>query len=719
MPFLNPYNFISTTGKVNGKTVADKTFSQLENSHVRHDYWIKDTYSGRFVCELECKTPTVVGKEQTQGTEQQAGTVEPYKIADEIALPANSLRGMVSAIAETLSQSALRVLDNSTYSVRKEVGHGLSAIGQLKKVKLENGDWQYKLRPLCLPSIDLRYRSTIPAKWQQLFGETNQLGHWLSAYINGYEEVGYQENRRLRPIATQFLASKPACYHAKRHQFHYAKLTAVNDNIGDSINTRNTTLHIKNDAFLLGQNLSNEVNPIITKTEFDQLNPTEQSEYTRGIIHVLGITGREKEIPTTKKHEKFIPIPKCNSYGDKEKIIPEQVIANFIAISKKCADASKKDTLKLPFLPEGYREHKGEEYWLPEHGELVYFDIDEKGEISEISYSSIWRKKIEGRVYDAFNAINRNLLPWGNEKRNPDTSPLTPAELLFGVAAEQKTDNTVNSYNFASRVKFYDAKALTAVELLPSQTLKILASPKPPSPALYFRSAQGGYIAKNELNLTEHKPNGRKFYLHHPTANVNNSLWRTSGVTAGENLKQKLSCTPIAIGTKFYFHIDFDNLSWDELSLLEKALTPAETFVHRLGLGKPLGLGSVKLKICGLFFIDRAARYKNLATPRYAKKYNSYQWASDLAARYPLENQAATDATTLTEVFSNSLIDSNTLTALTTLGNPALTVNETVSYPYTNQQSANGENEGFKWFGNNQTQTLKPVTNQLPTLNPN
>lgn len=716
MAFLNPYNFITTTGKVNGKTVANKTFSQLENSHIRHDYWVKDTYSGRFVCELECKTPTVVGSKQTQGTQQQAGTVEPYKIDNNIALPANSLRGMVAAITETLSQSALRVLDNSTYSVRKEVGHGLSAIGQLKLA--ENGQW--KLLPFCLPTIDLSRSKQIPQKWQTLFGKKEPLSNWLSAYIHGYEVNRQSSPPQLKLSKPSFLKNlELSCFHRKHIRLYYAKLTPCDTLLSEDIDLSLNTLNIKNKQFLLGQKIIG--NPI-PKAEYDKLSSAEQKNYTRGILFILGIKNRESEIPTTKKHEKFIPIPADNRHSEKEKVIPSQVIENFMAIAKQRAESTENEDIKekrLPFLPQGYLDNKQDKanYWEPEDGELVYFDIDENGEISEISYSSIWRKKIDGTVYDAFNAINRNLLPWGNEKRNPDTSQLTPAELLFGVAAEQKTNNTVNSYNFASRVKFSDALALQDVELLPAQVLKILASPKPPSPTLYFKSSQNGYITKNQLNLTEHKPNGRKVYLHHPAININNQTWKTSQTT--ENLKQKLSCTPIAIGTKFYFHIDFDNLDWHELSLLEKSLNPDENFVHRLGLGKPLGLGSVKLEIKGLFFIDRIARYQHLSTPRYAKKYHVYQWASELATRYPLENQAASDAIILTESFSQNLRDSNALTALTTLGNPALTANQTVCYPYTNQQEANGETEGFEWFGKNKTQTLKPVTNSLPTLDSN
>lgn len=707
--FLNPYQFIPVTDQVNGKNTPAHAFNALESTHIRHDYWDKESYSGRLVCEIKLQTPTVVGNQQTEATEHQAGTVEPYKNGQ--AIPANSLRGMLSSVVETLSQSALRVLNQSTYSVRKDVGNGLSALGQLKKGKGQDG---FVIRPLCLPTIDLRRSSTVPEKWQRLFGENNNIAHWLPAYLNGYAH----DQTHVFHSRNSFLATRPLCYHAKRHAFFYAKLCRFEQSISDPITPNpNPNLYLKNGNFLLGQKLRyNEADPIISQQQFARLPAPEQAQYTRGILHILGIDGRETEIPHTKKHEKFIPIPPCNSYGDKELDIPSEVLANFAAMTQQCAEDSKN---QRPFLPQGYRQHKNEQdYWQPADGELVYFDINAEGKVTEISYSAIWRKKIKGDSYEAFATISPNLLPWGNSKRNPEHNGLTPAEALFGVVAEQKTNDRPQSYNLASRLKFTDAESLKPLALLPEQTLKILASPKPPAPSMYFKAANGAYIAKERLNLAGHKPNGRKIYLHHSPYSVTQEPWQTQHPQ--ENLKQKLSCQPMPAGSYFYFHIDFNNLSWDELSLLTKAINPDAHFSHRLGLGKPLGLGSVKLSLCGLFFINRLQRYADLTTARYTSVYKDHQWPDDeqLNARYPLEKHYLDNPkkNLITDAFSDRLIDSETLKILCTVGNRD---NQTlpVAYPYTANQTANGEQEGFKWFGANTTQTLKPATNgRLPPL---
>ncbi len=524
--FLNPYQFIPTTGKINNKNTPTIAYKELASTHIRHDYWDKDSFSGRVVCEIHLLSPTVVGNNQTPGTEQQAGTVTSYQ--DGQAIPANSLRGMVSSVAEALSQSALRVLEQSAYSVRKEVGTGLSAIGQLKKVKHANGQVGYMLRPLCLPTIDLRRSRHIPEQWQRLLGADNNIFNWLSAYIDGYKN---DEKRVFKKIYSFLDVQKPNCYHAKRHEFFYAKLPQQEQSLAEAI-TEIPQLNIKNGKFLLGQKLIfNEPAAIISQQHYDHLTEPERAQYTRGIIHVLGIEGREEEIPHTKKHEKFIPIPPANSYGDKELPIPQKVIDDFSAIAKQCAEDSKNAKSQKPFLPQGYRINKnGDDYWQPAHGELVYFDIDSTGQVTEISYSAIWRNKIHGDSYNAFGKISPNLLPWGNEFRKPEQTGvgLTPAEALFDVVAEAKTDTLLNSYNLAARVRFSDAISLSKIDLMPEQTLKILASPKPPAPCMYFKNPNGGgYIAKKDLDLCRHQPNGRKVYLHHSQNTAMQNSWIT------------------------------------------------------------------------------------------------------------------------------------------------------------------------------------------------
>jgi hypothetical protein len=60
----------------------------------------------------------------------------------------------------------------------------------------------------------------------------------------------------------------------------------------------------------------------------------------------------------------------------------------------------------------------------------------------------------------------------------------------------------------------------------------------------------------------------------------------------------------------FYFHLDFENLSKRELALLVYAVRPTSAFRHKLGFGKALGLGTVRIEPLAMFRVDRQARYR-------------------------------------------------------------------------------------------------------------
>ena len=234
----------------------------------------------------------------------------------------------------------------------------------------------------------------------------------------------------------------------------------------------------------------------------------------------------------------------------------------------------------------------------------------------------------------------------------------------------------------------------------PEVTLKILSSPKPPSPALYFKPAnspKGGYIAKAQLKPGSHHPQGRKLYLHHRMQNGSNP-WESRN---NEHPNQKNRIRPIKAGLEFCFHVDFVNLTDWELGLLCYALKPNESFRHKIGMGKPLGLGTVVIGIEKLERIDRALRYspEGLQADRYI---------TDDAGHY---RSAFTQR-----------VDAQIELALKLLGDPAL-VKHPVRTPQIKGKSP--ELETYAWFVANdyhkldlkKKQWLKPLDGtELPIL---
>ncbi len=96
---------------------------------------------------------------------------------------------------------------------------------------------------------------------------------------------------------------------------------------------------------------------------------------------------------------------------------------------------------------------------------------------------------------------------------------------------------------------------------------------------------------------------------------------------------------PVKSGVKFRFRVYFESVSDAELGALCWILHPlgdsAQTYCHSLGMGKPLGMGAVKLDAV-LYLDDRAARYSTLFDDRGWQLANSE--GQRLADRATLEH---------------------------------------------------------------------------------
>ncbi|CRI67872.1 putative Cold-shock DNA-binding protein family [Thiocapsa sp. KS1] len=792
MPFHNTYHFVPATGRVprNGQTslVDTEDFAAIAggtSAHpARHDRWVPATHSGRLICRLDLERPTLVGGTQLPPADrnpQGPKRVEPYEATwldaqgqhhTWTGIPGSSVRGMVSAVAEALSQSSLRILEDRVYSVRVNVREekALSALGQLVRLSQPAADGsEFELVPVALPTLEQENgRFALPTRWRGVFRDFTW-GQVLTSYVDGYEPVAVLGGgKELRLRSDTFLATEQPTSHDPAHpQFYYASLApamaftrsvteAIDAGLRHGFDPSQPALKVKDARdrhFLLGRRLGH----LLTPAQWGQLTPAQQNLHVPGYLRVLGIDGRT-DMPTTKKHEIFIPCPKGKPTPRLP--VPQHVLKTFEAIGEERARDSDG---QHPFALRGI------DHWRCQEGDLVYFDIDDNGRISEISISAVWRRKLGDRstdrmqsAHDFFDAQAPNHLLTPLRADPEDGHPrkgLTPAELLLGVVEERRAEDDVSARGLASRVRVYDAVSFRAPRIAATPiTLKTLSSPKPPSPALYFHAETDptAYIPKGHLDKDSperHRPNGRKFYLHHPAKGLEGNdpqHWTCRSRAADGRDHLRLSCRPLIpeADNPFWFHLDFDNLSDAELTLLITSLRPGTAHRHKLGLGKSLGLGTVRVEIAGLFLVDRQARYgaKALEQPRYARGWLPGQPTANAqapawAARYTREAAAipssagAEDWSTAVDPTSQPwwdprLIEANALAILNTLGDPtSLQPNTPVHTPLTEQQRqanhadpARTEKETFKWFVANvqpdARKMLPPVEpgQPLPTL---
>ena len=246
----------------------------------------------------------------------------------------------------------------------------------------------------------------------------------------------------------------------------------------------------------------------------------------------------------------------------------------------------------------------------------VWFRVDSKSVVKEVGFTQIYRLPFDSSVGD-------RLPP---ELRPCDRiEALCPACRIFGrVVDETAKSGELNA--LAGKVSFTPAQLVSkdeeAWETVP---LNVLSSPNPTFYNFYLFSeeAPGTAIDYDGRPVTDDRGNvdrnkkyqvalrGRKFYWHYPDANSGPDAYAREG-----GVRDKLNSTVELLkhGT-FSFAVDFDNLTAFELGLLLYALDldgPDSEMCHKLGMGKPLGLGSVKITIDHLQLIDRQERYREI-----------------------------------------------------------------------------------------------------------
>lgn len=662
--FYLPYHFVPVTGMVNGHPVVRVPGKHVKKGCVgagapgegaRHDVWVSGHRSGRIVCRLTTETPTFVGGKRFRNGKDAIQKVLPAMDADEkVVIPANSLRGMVGAVVESISQSAMRILQDRVHSVRKQADgkRVLSAIG-LVGINPKNG--RFVLQPQTLPVLKRRVGDSdfeVPAKWVRAFalqeGGIDGLEWFLPVYINGYDVDGED--------AVVKSGSVVADVHGRDFDIFDFYEVKCPKKIRAELYRRNgrfvlvprpgAPLKIKprgQSEFLLGwepvQGIDN-VKPI----KQEENDVADSSGWVCGRLRIFPPVTGPQRLPKTKKHEFFVP-----DAGDDAKriLISEEAIGTLDQI----CDARHRDLEQLPFLQFGtesgadrFEERERDRLnglaprsWLRE-GDLVCFDVDDNGQlVTEISFSSIWRQAIEGSIHKWFARVGADAVPFSDSRES-----LTPAEVVLGVVGENTEKSSEQESGklaaLASRVRFSSGKLFSGGSgRTASVPLQILASPKPPSAAFYFPAAPG----RVEIKPYQHRPAGRKCYLHHSDEQIRLARFQT-GSRREELEKQKVMVEPLPVGARFEFVIDFENLALDELRLLIAALRPSSNFRHRLGMGKPLGMGSVRLDVLAIGMVDRLSRYHSLGG-RYCELWLNPGHPGLDATLHPMEARAARD----------------------------------------------------------------------------
>lgn len=211
---------------------------------------------------------------------------------------------------------------------------------------------------------------------------------------------------------------------------------------------------------------------------------------------------------------------------------------------------------------------------------------------------------------------------------------------LFGMISE--TGNN----SFASKLRFSDAQ-LKSFESMGNVTLKELAVPKPTAVEFYTQKPDDSLYWTYDYKITSYGEDkngkmkaqkekcvivikGRKYYLHNP--HLKSSDYITTKKTKRNSTVEL--CKP---ESRFTFDIFFEKITETQLHELLWTITIGENDengvqMHKLGHGKPLGLGSVKLVVDEIVM-----RSFNSDTLEYQIENTSQEQINDILATVPFD----------------------------------------------------------------------------------
>ena len=228
-------------------------------------------------------------------------------------------------------------------------------------------------------------------------------------------------------------------------------------------------------------------------------------------------------------------------------------------------------------------------------------------------------------------------------------------EAIFGWVENENNKDIGLKDQRAGRVFFTDARCLPNQEnvwykdepIVPH----VLSSPKSTTFQHYLvqdsGAGQNGHNPDDKKSLAyygtspgETQLRGHKFYWHkgkNPDLEAN--------AAERKHPTQLTKIKPLRNGMRFQFKVHFENLRPEELGLLWWALAlPNESnkqYRHKLGMGKPLGMGTVAISP-KLFVSDRPERYQTLFNGEFWQEANRSVEAEpyiDAMNRYLLQEQ--------------------------------------------------------------------------------
>lgn len=533
--FVNPYNFVD----IDFSKKATDDINKIKEKKP------EERLTGKIHCIIKAKTPIAVPDTEKEQPENAHKTYDFMAYPDgRHFIPASSIRGAIRSVFETVTDSCFSTTKDNTMLDERLAPTKGAKVNAGVLVKQDDGNWKlYKAERYMLKA--------------RRAGSNNHRNSeaWNNSVCPPYEP---QESDKGRFITI------------KKGKDHDGAKVTLRDGAKVLFET------LKNDSgqdVFYKSRLGIDCAPIATKIYSEDANvPSADVGYL-----VIGE-------PIFGKHHSSIfkvDTEQSQSYS------ADDINWAFQGL-KRTLDLYNDKAINRNLNPP--KNDKG----LKHYGYAAFESMEKKGVIP------VWYLEEESRLYFMMANIGRRAFyktlndHLGEKVRCRERGKLCPACRLFGTAS-----NIGNSVG--SRIRFTDAICTT--ELLIDERYTMLAElgkPRTSYMPFYSRDLKTYYNRKTDSGYDSEGVTirGRKYYWHSENfaqinKNPDNPIKKTE-----RNATMQLA----QAGAEFEFDIFFDGILEPELQQLIWSLNFYENekdgvMCHKIGRGKPIGLGSVKIYI--------------------------------------------------------------------------------------------------------------------------
>lgn len=663
--FINPYNFV----RVEEPKECDRTEYRVDHASFHNNF-----NTGKLRCKIKAISPMFIPDMTTKAECKDVKDHYKYKffkINSEPAIPGTSIKGMLRSVYETITNSCFSQIskEDEKINFREPVTRGISPKypGIILKLPINN-------------ELGIILKCDLPPVWVDKYFTNTSATHDIGTEVLDAENI---DSEYKNGDLVNFEKGTELEYQKGSNAFSMRHGTSVKKN-GACSNYGYLKITGKN---------------------------TKSKKHSERIFHHPCFDTLPKNLPDNSKKL-------SNMLGEfeelnKKKPDNEKFLYYFSPKDKHRFDSIQRTQLKTGkaiLYEQGVNLEKMTLYYNKgmSVGDLVYFDICDstKKTTKNLSYVCIPKSTFNKNVYNTLENFSKHLLPCRNIHK------LCPACKLFGAVDLQSAD-TDDTVSLAGKIKITNA-LLSDGSRYDTETapLKILGSPHETATSFYLinenydnteaivKRTGAGYDQNPQPVLR-----GRKYYWHQCDENT---LLKKSAYEAQENPKcnnQNATVELLKKNAEFEFDLYFENLAKEELALLIWSLELENGMLHKLGHGKPLGLGSIKINIDykNSYLVDIKTRYLDInsggKTSLKDVKLTSVIEPENGNYRLKFKNNG-------TEIAAFKIKNSKNYEDLAMILEPHPELFDKIKYPAS-------QGKGFQWFVDNKSQQLWTIAETI------